>query len=321
MHAALNLGTPKSSSASSSTMASSPASSSPGSGTGPSTSIATSTTPVLAHSMSDMILSNAPSVTGFHTLHPFYPSGPGIRPGSGQYISIPTAPSPQASAVASNKRPSVSATTIAKPTPIQAGQQYPSKVSTFVKNHPSHQQTSKNMTVPSTTNKTIMIMTSSAGHGLHPTTASTSQAANFPPGPSVIKQPSSRPSQQTHHQLQHQQGTLHSNQQPQNYPQGKSKVYINTPPDGNQDSLQPVFFATHPTIQGMISVPYQTMIQPSPNHPASSTLTELLAPSGAVVSSSLREGGKGKVHDVGMRPYSPHSSNRHGPTGNKSHYN
>lgn len=314
VHIALNLGTPKSSSAVSSPLASSPASSSPGSSTGSSTS-ATSTAggPVLAHSMSDMILSNAPSVTGFHTLHPFYPGGPGIRPGSGQpqYMAIQTVPSPQASAVGSNKRPPLSATTIAKPTPMQPH----SKVGTFVKNHPSHLQISKGMTVPTTTNKTVMIMTSSSGHGLHPATATTSQTA---PGSSVIKL-SSRQSQSTHHQLQHQQGAHHSTQHSQSYPQAKPKVYINTTPDGNQESMPPVFF-THPTMQGhMISVPYQAMLQPhpTPNHPASSTLTELLAPSGPVVTSSLREGGKGKVHDAGVRPYSPHSGSRHATTGNK----
>lgn len=318
LHTALNLGTPRSSSAVSSPLASSPASSAPGSSTGPSTS-ATSTAggPVLAHSMSDMILSNAPSVTGFHTLHPFYPSGPGIRPGSGQpqYMAIPTAPSPQASAVGSNKRPPVSATTIAKPAPMQAVQPH-SKVGSFVKNHPSHLQISKGMTVPSTTNKTVMIMTSSSGHGLHPATAPTSQTA---PGSSVIKL-SSRQSQPTHHQLQHQQGAHHSTQHSQSYPQAKPKVYINTTPDGNQESMPPVFFTTHPTMQGhVISVPYQAMLQPhaTPNHPASSTLTELLAPSGPVVTSSLREGGKGKTHDPGVRPFSPHSGVRHGTTGNK----
>lgn len=342
-HAALNLGTPRSSSAStvSSPLASSPAASSPSTSSGPNPSVTGSSSgsgAVLAHSMSDMILSNAPSVAGFHTLHPFYPGGPGIRPGSGQpqYMSIPTT-LPQASAVASNKRTSVSTTTmIAKPTPMQTG--HGPKVGTFVKTHPGHPPTSKGMGAPPTS-KAVMLVTSSSGHTLPlPVTVSTSQAANFSPGSSVIKQPSARQTQ-AHHHLQQQQQTsvaLHQAQQSQSL---KQKVYINTAPDSNPDSIPPVFFA-HSTMQGhMISLPYQAMIQthgipgnvqpgghppshPPPNHPVSSTLTELLAPASAVVPTYLREGGgkQGKMHDVGMRPYSPgqqhHStSSRHGPTG------
>ena len=339
-------------SAASSPLASSPAASSPATSSGTSTSSAgspsTSGAAVLAHPVSDMILSNAPSVAGFHSLHPFYPGGPGIRPGSGQpqYMSIPTA---AASAVASSKHPSVSVATIAKPTPVQAG--HGSKLGSFVKSHPVHQPlTSKG--APS--NAAVLLVSSSSGHGLLPATVSTPQVVNFPPGSSVIKQPTTsqvRQVQAHHHhhhhhhashtsqqqQLQQKGGTvaLHqaSPQQTQAFAAGKQqKVYINAPipTDGSPESIPPMFF-THQ----VIPVPYQAMIQthgiqtgasgqPQP-HPVSSTLTELLAPGTAVVTSSLREGGgkTGKIQEVGVRPYSPgqqhHStSSRHGPTGKDS---
>ena len=181
-------------------------------------------------------------------------------------------------------------------------------------------------------------------------TSASQTAANFPAGSGVIKQPTP-PSQvrqvQAHHHHHHHHGShppqqllqkgstagLHQppSQQTQAFAQGKQpKVYINAPvpTDGNPESIPPMFFA-HP----MIPVPYQAMIQPhgiqtgasgqAQPHPVSSTLTELLAPNPAIVTSSLREGGgkSGKIQEVGVRPYSPgqqphHSGpSRHGATG------
>lgn len=338
--------------------------------TGSSSSSAVTSGPTHAQSMSDMILSNAPSVAGFHSLHPFY-SGPGIRPGTAQphtYMSIPTGP-PQVSAVVSNKRGLVSASPIAKPTPIQAG--HAPKIGgggSFVKTHSVTTTTTKSMGTtppPLPTNKSAMLVTSS----IPATVSSVSQTnlPSFPPGSSVIKQPSSQHQmKQSQQQQQSQTVSYHhissvgvgggsgsssnqvSHQQPQTYtpppPSGK--------PHGNTDgapSMGPMFF-THPAIQGhIIPVAYQTMLpvhgtptasgniqQPPPGghlHPTSSTLTELLAPSSIVASpSSMREGGsgiinvsagQGKLHDVGVRPYSPSQQqqqqqqstiNRHGPT-------
>ena len=365
---ALNLGTPKGSavSAASSPLASSSATdSTPSTTAGPNTTVAGSPSsaggPILAHSMSDMILSNAPSVAGFHSLHNFYPSSPGIRPvGSGkpQYISIPTAP-PQVSAVVSNKRPISVTATIAKPTPIQGG--HASKVGTFAKSHPGHPPreppTSKRLgTPPPLPNKAVMLVSSSPGLIPAAVPSSSQTAPNFPPGSSVIKQPTASQVRQSHHHHHHshahqqQQGTSVTVHPASHQPAAgkQSKLYINAPPlppptqqDGNtnpSESMGPVFFA-HPTMQGHV-IPvaaYPTMIQthgagsnvqpppPPSNAVTSSTLTELLAPTPTVVSSSLREGGGGKqakVHDGGMRSYSPiqqqqqHSSaNRYGPTG------
>jgi hypothetical protein len=91
-------------------------------------------------------------------------------------------------------------------------------------------------------------------------------------------------------------------------------------------------FIAHPTMQGHV-IPvaaYPAMLSAAHGaggaavvpHPTSSTLTELLAPSPVVATSSLRDGGGGgkvgKVHEVAMRPYSPQhisTGSRHGPSG------
>ena len=345
---ALNLGTPRSSSSASVPSPlppSSTSSPSPGTnvGSSPHSGAAGSSSgggPIHSRTMSDMILSNAPSVPSFHPLHPFYSGGPGIRPGppgQPQYISIATALPPQVPAVAGgNKRSAaVSVTTIAKPTPLQAS--HSPKVGSFSKSLSGGHPSSKGMSggpAPPGGNSTMLVTSSASGHGLHPAAisiSSASQTANFLTGSSVIKHSSSRQSQTAHHQQQQQ----------QHFTQGKQKVYLGAQTDTGPDSMASVFFA-HPTMQGhMISLPYSAMMQshgmagavppghppPPHSHPTSSTLTELLAPGVAVVSPPQRDGGggggkQGKVHDLGMRPYSPGQqqhhqvmANRHGPTG------
>ena len=322
-HTALNLGNPKSSSSSS---ASSPVPSS----SGPNSSVSGPTLSVggtsHAHTMSDIILSNAPSVPEFHhSIHPFY-SGPGIRPGSG-HIAIPTGP-PQVSAVITNKRPSVSTSSIAKPTPVQASLPTKNTAMPYIKTlSPVLPPTTKGLVLGAVSlpgglinksSSSAAILTSCGGFST--SVSSSVQSQSFAPGTSVIKQPlSSQPRQLQFHHSQH--GSSPSSTP--SYPplSAKQQPHQRTNPE-------PVYI-THPAMQGhMIPVAAYPAMLPAPSatvipggHPTISTLTELLAPGAPVTSSALREGGGGgKLGGVGMRPYSPGqqhvpSTVRHGPSG------
>ena len=377
---ALNLGTPKvgplstSASSSSSALAPPPSANPPIVTSATPTPISAGSTgvvggalppPILVQSMSDMILSNAPSVAWSHSLHPFY-TATGMRPGSGQpqYMSIPTGP-PQVSAVVSNKRVSVTAAPIAKPTPVQAGHA-PKNLgggATFVKATTAVVGKSTSGSPAPPTNKPGHLTASNQATVSSSSSSSQAVLPSFPPGSSVIKHPLPLPSsQQPQARLTPQSGGYPhigggggggggggvNQPPPKNYPPPSAVATVGKPHANSETAVGPMFFAHHPTMQGhVIPVAYQTMlpaaapahgggvpsgggggsvVQP-PLHPASSTLSELLAPSSVVASSTLREGGggggggggkQGKLHDVGVRPYSPghHPTiNRHGPTG------
>ena len=329
---ALNLGTPKCTSTSS---GSSPVASSAGLN-----SITSSVAgAVHIHSMSNMILSNAPSVPEFHhPIPPFY-SGSGIRPGPG-HMPIPTG-APQVSAVIANKRPPVSSGNIAKPTPVPASHSPKIAGSSYMKGVSSaHSPATTTKAVPlptgtgGLTNKSLLLTTSSSSGATPASTSSLSQAGSpsFPSGSSVIKQPlpaQPRPSLHLHGHSQHA-STVSVHSSTPSYP----PLTVKQQRSSNPESV----YITHPAMQShVISVPtYPAMLQapgvvgtvvpapPGQPHPTSSALAELLAPNPAVVSSSLRDsagGGKlGKVHEVGARPFSPSqqhmsTSSRHGPSG------